>query len=75
MRERGVVKMVSTNQRYFFIRPDSGSDVFAHRSSLPVDVRVPAIGTRVEFTLGVRNGRPLATDVWPVAEPATQVVS
>jgi cold shock CspA family protein len=49
---------------FFFIRPESGdSDIFGHRSSLPADVRELPVGARVEFELGIRNGRPLATDV------------
>jgi len=62
VKEFGVVKMVNANQRWFFIRPDSGSDVFGHCSST-ADGRAPAVGTRVAYELGERQGRVIATSV------------
>jgi cold shock CspA family protein len=63
VKERGVVRNVAANQRFFFIRPDSGSDVFAHKSSLGAGVPVPCVGMKVQYELGERQERVIATVV------------
>ncbi len=61
-RERGMVKWYSARKRYGFLVRTSGSELFLPAASLS-GKRLPQPGELVEFSLGERDGRPIAADV------------
>lgn len=65
-RERGMVKWYSPRKRYGFLVRASGSELFLPAASLS-DRRLPQPGELVEFSLGERDGRPIAAEVTVLA--------
>lgn len=61
-RERGMVKWYSPRKRYGFLVRAGGGELFLPAASLS-GKRQPQPGELVEFTLGERDGRPIAADV------------
>lgn len=61
-RQRGLVKWYSPRKKYGFISPQSGPDLFAHRSGLRKGTRLRP-GDLVEFAVEKTEKGPVAVDV------------